>query len=117
MGKVRIVRMGRCSIGYPPSSSGLIVAIGILSAALVQSESGAVCLPAPNIVPAAVGIALDLIIDLYLVFQALKFLVKADEDSNATEFVVLISSVALLAWHFVQPLITELILEFYSDVI
>ena len=91
--------------------------IGILSAALVQVELGVVCLPAPNIIFAALGMALDLILDIYLVFRAFRLLARAEEDTQAAEFTVLASSVALLAWHFVFLFIVWLILEFYSHFI
>jgi hypothetical protein len=91
--------------------------IGIVSAALVQAELGVVCLPAPNVVLAALGMTLDLILDIYLVFRAFRLLARAEEDTQGAEFTVLISSVALLAWHFVYPSIVWLILEFYSHFI
>lgn len=79
-----------------------MVVISIVAAALVQRELGVVCLPAPNVVAAAVGMALDLLLDIYLVFRAFKLFYKSEEDSQLIEFVVLASSIALLAWHFVR---------------
>ena len=61
-----------------------------------------VCLPAPNTAAAAVGMALDLLLDIYLIFRAFKLFLKSEEDSQQIEFVVLISSIGLLAWHFVR---------------
>ena len=94
-----------------------MIVVGIASAALVQAEFGVVCLPAPNIIPAALGMALDLILDIYLVFRAFRLLARAEEDTQGAEFAVLTSSIGLLAWHFVSPSIVWLILEFYSYVI
>ena len=79
-----------------------MLVISIVAAALVQREFGVVCLPAPNIVAAAIGMALDLLLDVYLIFRALKLFSKSDEDNQQIEFVVLVSSIALLAWHFVR---------------
>jgi hypothetical protein len=61
-----------------------------------------VCLPAPNIAAAAVGMTLDLLLDIYIVFCAFKLFSKSEEDSQQIEFVVLVSSIALLVWHFVR---------------
>jgi hypothetical protein len=96
-----------------------MVVISIVAAALVQREFGAVCLPAPNIGAAAIGMAFDLLLDIYLIFRAIKLFSNSEEDNQPIEFVVLVSSIALLAWHFVRLLIFALllILEFYSSII
>lgn len=95
--------MGCGSIGYAFLLYVLTVAIGIVSAVLVENEVGVVCLLGPNILPAALGMSLDIILDFYLVLRAFRLLAKADEDSQAPEFVVLMSSIALFAWHLVRP--------------
>src|SRR5271154_1743526 len=103
MGKICIVWVGCGSIGYAFLRYVLTLAIGIVSAFVVENEVGVVCLLGPNIVPAALGMSLDIILDFYLVLRAFRLLVKADEDSQAPEFVVLMLSIALFAWHLVRP--------------
>src|SRR5947207_8263677 len=83
---------------------GLSVVICIVAAALVERELGVVCLPAPNLAVAAFGMALDLVLDIYLIFRAFRLFSKSEGDSQQVEFVVLISSIGLLAWHFVHTL-------------
>lgn len=75
--------------------------VGIVAAALVQNEFGVVCLPAPNLAPAVVGAVLDYSLDLFLLFRSFTLYSKAYENDKPTEFVVLLSSIALLAWHLV----------------
>jgi hypothetical protein len=101
MGQICVIWVGCSSIGYTCLRYLLTVVIGIVSAALVENEVGVVCLLGPNIIPAALGMSLDIILDFYLVLRAFRLLIKADEDSQAPEFVVLMSSIALFAWHLV----------------
>jgi len=75
--------------------------VGIVAAALVQTEFGVVCLPAPYLAPAVVGAVLDYSLDLFLLFRSFTLYSKAYENDKSTEFVVLLSSIALLAWHLV----------------
>lgn len=75
--------------------------VGIVAAALVQNEFGVVCLPAPYVAPAVVGALLDFSLDLFLIFRSLLLYSKAYDNDKPTEFVVFLSSIALLAWHLV----------------
>jgi len=79
----------------------LIIAIGIAATVLVQRDNGVVCLPAPNVVAAALGITLDLMLDIFILYRAVSFFLSEETDTQPKEVVVLVSSVALVAWHFV----------------
>lgn len=79
--------------------------MGIVDAALVQNEFGVVCLPAPDLVPAVIGAVMDFSLDIFLIFRSLRLYAKAYENDKPSEFVVFLSSIALLAWHLVRQYI------------
>ena len=60
-----------------------------------------VCLPAPSAVPAAFGMTLDLVLDIFLIYRAARIFSKSDEDARRNELIVIASSIALTVWHFV----------------
>ena len=121
MGNVLFVYVDCASNRYMTILNRLIdsmTVVGILNAALLETELGVVCLPAPNVAVAAIGMLLDLLLDIYIVFRAFRLFSKSDGESQPIEFVVLISSIALATWHFVTTLeFLALILEYYSVVI
>ena len=89
--------------GTAESEVRLILAIGIAATVLVQRDNGVVCLPAPNVATAALGMTLDLMLDIFLLYRTITLLIRGEEDERSNEVVVLISSVALVSWHFVYP--------------
>lgn len=68
----------------------------------MQIELSVVCLPAPSLAPAVLGTILDLSLDLFLIYRSAKLFRKATDSDQPAEFVVLLSSIALLAWHLVR---------------
>jgi len=84
----------------------------------VRIEFGVVCLPAPSLAPAISGTILDLSLDLFLVYQSAKLFGKADDSNQSAEFVVLLSCIALLAWHLVKQSFGQfLIIDCDADVV
>jgi len=79
----------------------LILVVGIVQAALVRREGGVVCLPAPNIVPAAIGMTLDLGLDIFLIYRAIRLFLKSEEDQKYVEMIVVASTAVMSIWHFV----------------
>jgi hypothetical protein len=79
-----------------------VLVVGIVDAALVQNEFGVVCLPAPDLAPAVIGAVMDFSLDIFLIFRSLRLYSKAYENDKPSEFVVFLSSIALLAWHLVR---------------
>jgi hypothetical protein len=92
---------GLLPASVPGFEISLIVGIGIVTMVLVRRENGVICLPRFNVVTAALGMAIDLFLDMFLIYQTIKFFSKSDEDNRHTETVVLASSISLLAWHLV----------------
>lgn len=79
----------------------LTLVVGIIQAALVRREGGVVCLPAPNIVPSAIGMTLDLGLDLFLIYRAIRLFLKSEQDQRHVETIVVASTAAISIWHFV----------------
>jgi hypothetical protein len=91
----------------------LIVGIGIATTVLLKRENGVVCLPRFNVAAAALGLAFDLLLDFFLIYQAIKLFSKSDEDTRQAEFIVLTSCLSLLSWHLVYRPISLLTIVFY----
>lgn len=79
----------------------LITGIGIATIVLLGRENGVVCLPRFNVAAAVLGLILDLLLDFFLIYQAIKLFSKSDEDHRQAEIVVLVSCLSLLTWHLV----------------
>jgi len=80
-----------------------MVVAGSVAAVHIFNDLGVVCLIGTNTVPVALGWALDILLDIFLLFRACHIFHKADEDSRPTELIVLATTVALISWHFVIP--------------
>jgi hypothetical protein len=76
-----------------------------------------ICLPAPNLLSAVLGLIMDLLLDLFLVVQAYRLYSRSEPDARKPECIVLLSSVALFAWHLVYLQSSPLTLGFSSDLI
>jgi hypothetical protein len=114
VGETRTLCLDYCPPRYWALRLSLIVGIGIVTMVLVRRENGVICLPRFNVATAALGMAIDLFLDMFLIYQTIKFFSKSDEDIRHTETIVLASSISLLAWHFVWSLRCSLMIVFHS---
>jgi len=82
----------------------LTIVVGSVAAAHVFNDLGVVCLIGTNKVPMALGMTLDLLLDIFLFSRAYHLFHKADEDTRQTELVIWATTIALISWHFVTHL-------------
>jgi hypothetical protein len=93
---------------YRSSSVSLISAIAIVATVLVKREFGTVCIPAPDLIPAALGMVLDIVLDGFLVFTSILLLWTADEEERRNYSLLLGTATSLLLWHLVYRLYCKL---------
>jgi len=53
----------------------------------------------------ALGWTLDILLDIFLLLRACYIFKKSDEETRPTELIVLATTIALISWHFVIPII------------
>lgn len=79
----------------------LMVVVGSVAAAHIFNDLGVVCLIGTKTVPMALGMTLDLLLDIFLIFRAYHLLRRADEDTRLSERIVFATTIALIVWHLV----------------
>ena len=101
---------------YTYLDSPLIAGIAIAATLLTRREFGAVCLPSPNAVAAALGMTLDLILDAYFLFTGFVRLWIADDEDKFNYSLLLSTAVSLFAWHMVFRSNSLLIIKGFTSV-
>jgi len=71
-------------------------------AAFVGRELGTICLPAPNTALAAVGMVLDLLLDIFINDDAVKLFLKAETEDRRKHMMVLAVCFSIPIWHLVS---------------
>lgn len=75
--------------------------IGIAAIVLVRRETGVICLPKFNIIPAALAMTVDLLLDIFLVGRAGSLLKQSDTANRANNRLLVLSSLGLFIWNMV----------------
>jgi hypothetical protein len=83
---------------------GLIEGIGVAAVVLVGREFGFICLPKFNIIPAALGMTVDVLLDIFLLARTGMLFIKRDTANNGNEAMLLLSSLALFVWNMVTSI-------------